>query len=98
MPASTIGKDRQRRIGQRADANRDDGDAGDQPFRARGVDHGAARHLADQRDEAGRRKHEADVDLRPLLRREIDRHERTETGLHVGDEEDEPIEAAQAAR
>jgi len=25
------------------------------------------------------------------------RNERTKTGLHVGDEEDEPIEAAQAA-
>jgi hypothetical protein len=29
---------------------------------------------------------------------EIDRDERSETGLHVGDEEDEPIKSAQAAR
>jgi len=32
------------------------------------------------------------------LRGQIDRNERPEAGLHVGDEKDEPVEAAQAAR
>ena len=57
----------------------------------------AARHLPEQRHHAADRQHEADVDLRPFLRRQIDRDERAEPGLHVGDEEDEPVEAAQAA-
>ena len=52
---------------------------------------------ADQGHEAGRGENKADIDLRPFLRGEIDRDEGPEAGLHVGDEEDEPIEAAQAA-
>jgi hypothetical protein len=43
-------------------------------------------------------EHEADVDLRPFLRREINGHERPEPGLHVGDEKDEPVESAEAFR
>ncbi len=42
------GKDRQHRIGQRADADRDHGDAGDKTFGAGGVNHSAAGHLAEQ--------------------------------------------------
>ncbi len=42
-------------------------------------------------------RHEADIDLRPALRGEIDRDERPESGLHVGDEKNEPVETAQAA-
>ena len=91
-------EDRQRRIGQGGDADGDDGDAGDEALGARGIDDGAAGHLAEQRHDARRRLHEADIELRPALPGQIDRHERAETGLHVGDEEDEPIEPAQAAR
>ena len=91
-------EDRQRRIGQGGDADGDDGDAGNEAFGARGIDDGAARHLAQQRHDARRRLHKADIELRPALPGEVDRHERAETGLHVGDEEDEPIEPAQAAR
>ena len=91
-------EDRQRRIGQGGDADGDDGDAGDHPFRTGGIDDGAAGHLAEQRHDARRRLHEADIELRPALPGQVDRHERAETGLHVGDEEDEPIEPAQAAR
>ena len=89
---------RQRGIGQRTEADRADRDPGDQPFGARRIDQRAARHLANERHEAGRGENKADIDLRPFLRGEKDRDERAETGLHVGDEEDEPIEAAQAAR
>ena len=74
------------------------GDAANQTFRSGGIDKGSARHLADQGDDAGRRQNQADVDLRPFLRSEKDRDEWAEPGLYIGDEEDEPIEAAQAAR
>ena len=70
--------------------------ARDQPLGAGGIDERAARHLADQRDDAADRQHQADLDLRPFLRRQIDRDERPEAGLHVGEKEDEPVEAAQA--
>ena len=92
------GKDRMRRVGQSADANRRNRDAGDQSLRPRGVDECAAGHLADQRNEAGGGQDETDVDLRPLLRGEKDRDERPKASLHIGDEEDEPIKPAQAAR
>ena len=91
------GKDRMRRVGQSADANRCNRNAGDQSLRPRCVDQGAAGHLADQRNEAGGGQDETDVDLRPLLRGEKDRDERPKAGLHIGDEEDKPIKSAQAA-
>jgi hypothetical protein len=36
--------------------------------------------------------------LRPFLRRQIDRDERTKAGLDVGKKEDEPVEAVLALR
>src|SRR5581483_10051460 len=65
-------------------------------FRARRIDDGAARHLPDQPDDAADRQHQADLRLRPLLRGQIHRDERAKTGLHVGEEENEPVEPAQA--
>jgi hypothetical protein len=53
--------------------------------------------LPNKRHETSSRKDQTDIDLRPFLRGEKYRNEGPETGLHVGDEEDEPIEAAQAA-
>ena len=90
-------ENRQRGVGQRAEADRADRNPGDQPFGARRVDQRAARHLRDERHETGRGENKADIDLRPFLGGEEYRDEGAETGLHVGDEEDEPIEAAQAA-
>jgi hypothetical protein len=90
-------EDRQRRVSQRAAANRPDRNPGNQPFGARGVDQRAARHLRNQGHETGRGKHETNVDLRPFLRGEKNRDERSKTGLYVGDKKDEPIESAQAA-
>src|ERR1700691_3434617 len=86
-----------RRVGQGADTDSRDGDAGDQPLRPRGINERAAGHLADERNETSRRQDEADVDLCPLLRGEKDRDKRAKAGLHIGDEEDEPVKAAQAA-
>ncbi|MET4839520.1 hypothetical protein ABIF62_000015 [Bradyrhizobium japonicum] len=90
------GEDRHRRVGQRAKADGRDRKGGDQPLGLCGIDDRATRHLPDQRDDAADRQHEADLDLRPFLRREVDRDEGAEPGLHVGEEEDEPVEAAQA--
>jgi hypothetical protein len=78
------GKDRPRRIGEGSYADGANRKARDQPFPAGGVDDGAARHLADQPDDAADRQHQADFDLGPFLRRQIDRDERTETGLDIG--------------
>src|SRR5262249_35687689 len=56
-----------------------------------------AGHLQRQSGKTAGGEHEADVDLRPSLRREIDGDERPKSRLHVGDAEREPIEAAPAA-
>jgi hypothetical protein len=53
--------------------------------------------LRNEGHETGRGENKADIDLRPFLGGEEYRDEGAETGLHVGNEEDEPIEAAQAA-
>jgi len=53
--------------------------------------------LPDERNETRSRQDEPDVDLGPVLRSEINRDERPESGLYVGDEKNEPIEPAQAA-
>ena len=94
--AATTGKIGHSRIGERADADGRDRKARHQPLGAGGIDDGAAGHLADQADDAADRQHEADLDLGPFLRRQIDRDERPEAGLHVGEKEDEPVEAALA--
>ena len=60
------------------------------------IDNGAARHLPQQSDHATDRQHQADLALGPFLGRQVDRDERTETRLDVGEEEDEPVETAQA--
>jgi hypothetical protein len=88
---------RRSRIGERADCDRDDGETCDQPFRSGGIDERAAGDLPDERDETADGENEADIDLRPFLGGQIDRDERAETGLHVGHEEHEPVEPAQAA-
>jgi hypothetical protein len=89
-------KDRPRRISKRAYADRRNREAGHQPLGASGIDDGSAGHLPDQADQAADRQHKTDLDLGPFLRRQIDRNEWTEPGLHVCQKEDEPVEAAQA--
>ena len=85
---------RRNRKGAHADA--DDGDRRHQTLGAGGVDERAARHLAGQGYEPADREGEADIDLRPFLLGQVDRDERPESGLRVGEKEDEPVEAAPA--
>ena len=94
--ATTTGKIGHSGVTERADADGRDRKARDQPFGAGGIDDGAAGHLPDQADDAADRQHETDLDLGPFLRREVNRDEWTEAGLHIRQKEDEPVEAAQA--
>ena len=91
------GKDRPNGIRECAHANGRHGQPGNEPLRSRRIDQSATGHLARQRDETTHRKDETDFDLCPFLRRQIDRDERAETGLHVGEEKNEPVETAQTA-
>ena len=74
----------------------EDADAG-ACARGRSIDQRAAGHLARHRDRPAEAEREADLGLGPSLAREIDRDERAEAGLDIGDEEDEPVEPALAA-
>jgi hypothetical protein len=74
-----------------ASANRHNRDASEEFCRAHGIDQSTARHLNRQGNEGPRRENEADVELRPLMCGQIDRDEWPKTGLHVGEEESEPI-------
>jgi len=89
-------KNRPYRISERAGSDRRNREARHQPFGAGGIDNGTAGHLPDQTDQAADRQHKADFDLGPFLRRKIHRDEWAEPGLHIGQKEDEPVEAAQA--
>jgi len=84
-------KDRPERDHQRARADRDHRKRGEAPFVPNGIDDGPAGHLECQGGEASGGENQADVDLRPLARREIDGEERAESRLHVGNAERKPV-------
>ena len=90
------GKNRPHRIGKRTGADGRDRKTGHQPLGTGRIDDRSAGHLAEQPDDAADRQHEADLDLGPFLGGQIDRNERPEAGLHVGQKENEPVEAALA--
>ena len=90
------GKDRPQREHQRACADAQHRKGGDAPLRPHGVEDEPARHLKGQRGQASGGQNQSDVDLRPLMGREVDGDEGTEPGLYVGDEEREPVERALA--
>jgi len=52
--------------------------------------------VPDERDKSADRQRKADIGLGSGLGREIDADERAKSRLHVGQEENEPIEAAPA--
>ena len=57
------------------------------------IDQGAGRHLACHRADRAETEREADPRLGPALGRQINRDERPEPSLDVGDEQVEPVEA-----
>jgi len=52
--------------------------------------------LARERHEAARGQDQPDIELRPSVCGQIDRDERTEAGLDVGEKKGEPVETARA--
>jgi hypothetical protein len=62
------------------------------PLVAHRVDQNAGGELADQRRDGAEGEHEADVDLGPFVRRQIDGDERTEAGLHIRNKKVDEIE------
>ena len=56
------------------------------------IDHGAARKLADHGRHRADAEHQADIPLRPGLRRQIDRDEGAEARLHAGDQAVEGVQ------
>jgi hypothetical protein len=89
-------EDRPQCDGKRAHAHCHDCDAGGKACRADCVDQRPAGHLTGQRHQATCGQDQADVDLRPGMRRQVDRDERTKAGLNVGKKEAEPVESARA--
>src|SRR5207244_13326736 len=66
--------------------------------RAHGIDQSAARQLRRQTDESAGGEDKSDVQLRPMLRSQIDGDERSEASLNVRKKEGEPIEPTGARR
>jgi hypothetical protein len=87
-------EDRPHCDGKRARAHRYDCGAGSKACGADCVDKCPAGHLTGQRHQATSGKDQADVDLRPRMRRQVDRDERTKSGLDIGKKEAEPVEPA----
>ena len=52
-----------------------------------------ARSLPQKRDKTADCQKQPNINLRPLLRGQIDGDKRPESGLHIGDEEGEPVES-----
>jgi hypothetical protein len=87
------GPDRKRK---RAQANRRHREHGNQARRAHRINQRAPGHLAGERHQPTGRQNQPDIELRPRVRGQIDRNERTETGLDVGKEKGEPVKPARA--
>ncbi len=91
-----VDEERERRDGEEQGTHGEDKDAehGDVALAADGVDQRAGRKLACHRRDGPEAEGKTDRGLRPALRRQVDGNERAETGLNIGNEEVEPIEAA----
>ena len=90
------GEDRPRRNGERAHADRRHRKACRQSRRAHRIDQRAPWHLTRQGHQPARGEDEADIDLSPRLRGQIDCDKGTKAGLDIGQEKAEPVEAAEA--
>ena len=89
-------KDRPHRVAERAEADGPDRDPATNRSERAASTMRATGHLPDQADDAADRQHESDLDLGPSLGGEVNRDERAEPGLHIGQKEDEPIQPPHA--
>jgi hypothetical protein len=80
--------------GKGADSDCDQTEGDNPPQGFRGVHDRPGRNLPQQSDEAAHGHEQPDINLRPFLGREENRDKRTESGLDVGDKEDQPIKTA----
>src|SRR3984893_17173813 len=83
---------------ERARADRANRKRAQEPCRAYRVDERTPGHLAGERPQPARSKDQADIELRPRMRGEVDGHKRAEASLDIGEKEREPVEAALAGR
>ena len=90
------GERRPDRERKRTQTDRHHGEHGNQSCRAYGIDQSSARHLTGQRDQASRGQDQADIELRPGMRGQVDGNEGTEPGLDVREEKGEPVKPARA--
>jgi hypothetical protein len=90
------GKDGPRHEHSRARSDTYDTERGNNSLRPRGVNERPAWYLTRERNNAADRQDKPNVGLRPFMHRQEDGDKRAKSGLHIGEEEDEPIETAQA--
>ena len=83
---------------QRGRAGHENAERRQAPFPGDRVGKRAAGNLADHAGNSACRQRHADTCLRPARLRQIEGDEGAEAGLHVGDEEIHPVEAAPALR
>jgi hypothetical protein len=89
-------KDRPDCKGKRAQTDGPDRKSAKQSGRAHGINQRPARHLARECNQSAGGQNEADIELRPMVRSQIDRDKWTKTGLDVGQEKSKPIKSARA--
>jgi hypothetical protein len=82
---------------ERAAADREHSDRRERALRAHAIDNGSRGYLKPESCERSGGEDQPDVALAPGHRREVGGHERPPSGLHVGEEEREGVERAQAA-
>ena len=92
----TTDKDRRHGERERADPDSRDGHSRHPARRARGVDDRSAGNLTHQADDSADGQDKADIGLGPFFRGEINGDESAKSSLYVRQEEDEPIESAEA--
>ena len=88
---------REQREQQGAEADGDHADDRRGALVVQRVDQRASRHLADQGRDGPEAERDPDLAVRPLVGGQVDGDERSEAGLHVGDEEIHHVERACAA-
>src|SRR3984957_15504961 len=92
------GKDR--RHGERKGTDSNGGDSGrrDPALRPCGVNNRATWNLPNQTDDSASRQDETNIGLGPFFSGQIDGYEGAESGLHVRQKKDKPVESAAATK
>jgi hypothetical protein len=84
------------RNGKSAQANRRNGESAEEAGRAYRIHQHTAGHLTSERNQPSRGENETNIELRPCMGGEIDRHERAKARLDIRKKKREPVETASA--